>query len=103
MALFFLVHTYKPDHKPLEFWDMMAKEGPPLAKKMVDGKTSAVCLKSWNPLPYGRSDYMFCLWEADKPEDILATAGEAISPYITVDVFKVDEVDWVKMAQMAPS
>ncbi len=38
---------------------------------------------------------MFCLWEADKPEDIETTLGEWLD-YLTVDNFKVDEVDWAE-------
>jgi hypothetical protein len=36
---------------------------------------------------------MFCLWEADKPEDIETSLGEFLE-YLTVDNIKVDEVDW---------
>ena len=41
---------------------------------------------------------MFCLWEAEKPEDIEAGLGQA-NGYLTLDVFKVDEIDWAQMAK----
>ena len=42
---------------------------------------------------HGRTDYMFCLWEANKPEDIETSLGEFLD-YLTVDNVKVDEIDW---------
>jgi hypothetical protein len=71
---------------------------PEFAKAIASGQTPAKCIKSWNPIPHGRTDYMFCLWEADKPEDIEASLGQA-NDYLTLDVFKVDEIDWEQMAK----
>ena len=42
---------------------------------------------------------MFCLWEGDKPEDIEATLGQLLD-YLTIDNFKVDEIDWEEFAKM---
>ena len=63
------------------------------AKAQASGDAPAKCHKTWNPIPYGRTDYMFCLWEADKPEDIETTLGGFLD-YLTVDNIEVDEIDW---------
>ena len=63
------------------------------AKAQAAGENPAKCYKTWNPIPHGRTDYMFCLWEADKPEDIETSLGEFLE-YLTVDNIKVDEVNW---------
>jgi hypothetical protein len=49
-------------------------------------------------LPHGRTNYVFCLWEADKPEDIVTSLGEWLD-YLTVDNVKVDEIDWAEYAK----
>jgi hypothetical protein len=41
---------------------------------------------------------VFCLWEADKPEDIVTSLGEWLD-YLTVDNVKVDEIDWAEFAK----
>ena len=41
---------------------------------------------------------MFCLWEADKPEDIETSLGKWLD-YLTVDNVKVDEIDWAEVAK----
>jgi hypothetical protein len=41
---------------------------------------------------------MFCLWEADKPEDIETTLGPFLD-YLTIDNIKVDETDWEEFAK----
>jgi len=33
----------------------------------------------------------FCLWEANKPEDIVATLG-VLMDYMTIDLLHVDEI-----------
>ena len=61
-------------------------------------RSHAKCHKTWNALPHGRTDYVFCLWEADKPEDIETSLGEFLD-YLTVDNVKVDEIDWAEYAK----
>ena len=62
MNKYFVLHTIKTSVEELE----MAMEGAPeLARSMAAGETPAKCLKTWDPTPHGRTDYVFCLWEAD--------------------------------------
>jgi hypothetical protein len=100
MTKFFVLHTYKKD--PQGFWNLFSEQGPGLALKMMEGKTPARCLKSWSPISYGRADYVFCLWEAEKPEDVITTLGmtDALD-FITVDAMKVDEFNWIELAEAA--
>jgi hypothetical protein len=65
---------------------------------MAAGETPAKCIKTWNPFAYGRTDYIFCLWEADKPEDIEASLGDFLN-YVTIDNIQVDEIDWEEVAK----
>lgn len=98
MAKYIVVHAYKKGKAPGDFWKYMEKEVPGLARNMKAGLTPARSLMTWNPLPYGRSDCFFCLWEADKPEDINATLKGTADQYVTADIIKVDEIDWSKLA-----
>ena len=96
MAKYVALHTLKKSpEKVIKFF---TEQAPEIARAMASGATSAKCIKTWNPIPHGRTDYMFCLWEADKPEDIEATLGEFLE-YLTVDNLKVDEVDWEEFAK----
>jgi len=65
---------------------------------MAAGETPAKCIYTWNPLPHGRKDYMFCLWEAKNPKDIETTLGGFLD-YLTVDNLKVDEIVWKQVAK----
>jgi hypothetical protein len=39
-------------------------------------------------------DYVFCLWEAEKPEYIEVTLRNfELLDYLTLDILKVDEID----------
>ena len=96
MAKYIAVHTLKKS--PDDVNNAFAELAPKFAKAQAAGENPAKCYKTWNPLPHGRTDYMFCLWEADKPEDIEATLGEFLE-YLTVDNLKVDEVDWEEFAK----
>ena len=71
-----------------------------LAIDMATGKVPAKCLKTWNPLPHGRAEYAFCLWEAEKPEDILTSLGKLMD-VITADIMQVDEIDWAVLTKAA--
>ena len=96
MDKYIALHSLKTSAE--EFVNAFAEITPEFAKAIASGQTPAKCIKSWNPIPHGRTDYMFCLWEADKPEDIEASLGQA-NDYLTLDVFKVDEIDWEQMAK----
>ena len=96
MAKYVALHTLKKS--PEDVTKFFTEQAPEIARAMASGKTPAKCIKTWNPIPHGRTDYMFCLWEADKPEDIEATLGEFLE-YLTVDNLKVNEVDWEEFAK----
>jgi len=96
MALYIAVHTLikSPDDVNKAF----AELSPKFAKAQAAGENPAKCIKTWNPLPHGRTNCVFCLWEADKPEDIVTSLGEFLD-YLTVDNVKVDEIDWAEFAK----
>ncbi|MFZ0928141.1 MAG: hypothetical protein WAN11_06055 [Syntrophobacteraceae bacterium] len=96
MAQYIALHTLKKSAD--EVMKVIAEASPEFAKTMAAGKAPAKCLKTWNPIPHGRTDYVFCLWEADKPEDINTSMGPLLE-YLTVDNIKVDEIDWLEFAK----
>ena len=96
MAKYIALHTLKKSAE--EVMKFFNEASPEVARAMAAGETPAKCIKTWNPIPHGRTDYMFCLWEADKPEDIEATLGPFLD-YLTIDNFKVDEIDWEEFAK----
>ena len=96
MAFYIAVHNLK---KSVDEVNKAFEElSPKFAKAMAAGETPAKCHKTWNSLPHGRTDYVFCLWEADKPEDIETSLGEFLD-YLNVDNVKVDEIDWAEFAK----
>lgn len=98
MAKFIALHTLKKS--PDELMAALTAVSADVAKAMAAGKTPARCIKTWNPIPHGRTDYVFCLWEADKPEDVEATLREwKFLDYLTLDNIKVDEIDWPELAK----
>ena len=96
MDKYIAVHTLKKS--PEEVMEFFTEAAPEVARAMAAGETPAKCIKTWNPLPHGRTNYVFCLWEADKPEDIVTSLGEWLD-YLTVDNVKVDEIDWAEFAK----
>ena len=80
---------------------MQSDAVPELAKAMSSGATPAKCLKSWNPIPYGKTDTFICLWEANNTSDIEATLGPDMLGMITCDPMQVDEIDWANVAKAA--
>ena len=98
MAKYMVLHT--PKKSAEEVLKMLADEAPQLAQAMASGQTPAKCLFSWSPLTHGRTDYVFCLWEASKSEDIEAML-ESARDYLTADIMQVDEMDWAAMAKAA--
>ena len=98
MAKYIVLHTLK---KSVEEVNNAFNAGAPeMARAMAAGETPCKCIKSWSPMAYGRTDYTFCLWEADKPEEIEATLKKfGLLEYITVDSMQVDETDWEQFAK----
>ena len=98
MAKYFALHTYQ--REPEATWAFFGQGAPALAAAMAAGQTPAKCLKTWNPMAHGRADYIFCLWEAEKAEDIQAVLSESgMAEYVTADLMAVDEIDWAQLAQ----
>ncbi|MGC9966739.1 MAG: hypothetical protein ABSE08_15145 [Syntrophobacteraceae bacterium] len=95
MAKFIAVHTLlkSPDEVMKAFGEL----SPPFAKVNASGKAPAKCIKTWNPIPHGRTDYVFCLWEAEHPKDVVLALGKFLD-YLTVDCVPVDEIDWAEYA-----
>ncbi len=98
MNKYIAVHTHKTTAE--QTWKFLMEAGPDLALAMEQGKTPARCLTTWNPHPYGRDDLAFCLWEAEKPEDIITTLGQ-MNELITTDLLRVDEIPWTELAKAA--
>ncbi len=96
MAKFMALHTYKKP--PEEVWKFMDNMGPEIALAMANGETPAKCISTWNPFAKGRSDYVFCLWEADKLEAVEQTL-RPFEDYLTWNVMPVDEIDWAAYAK----
>jgi hypothetical protein len=96
MAKYIALHTLKVSGE--EMTKVFNEKAPEFARAQAAGKNPAKCYKTWNPIPHGRSDYVFCLWEADKPEDIETSLGKFLD-YLTVDNIKVDEIDWEQFAK----
>ncbi|MBN2113047.1 MAG: hypothetical protein JW785_02855 [Acidimicrobiia bacterium] len=97
MATFFALHT--PIGDPAAGWEFFAKGAPALAAAMAAGQTPAKAITTWNPYAYGRGDYVFCLWEAEKPEDVMAVIRDSgLADYVTTDLMQVDGIDWATLA-----
>ena len=100
MATFFALH--KPIGDPAAGWEFFAKEAPALAAAMAAGQTPAKAITTWNPSAYGRGDYVFCLWEAEKPEDVMTVLRDSgLSDIVTTDLMQVDAIDWKELAKAA--
>jgi hypothetical protein len=100
MALYFALHT--PIGDPAAGWEFFSKGAPALAAAMAAGQMPAKALTTWNPFAYGRGDYVFCLWEAEKPEDVMTVIRDSgLADYVTVDLMQVDAIDWGELAKAA--
>ena len=101
MNTYFVLHTYSKT--PQEFADAFTEEKmAEFARAMAEGQAPAKCTKTWDPTPHGRGDYVFCLWEAEKPEDVeAAMGGFGLLEYLTADIMQVDETDWEQVAKAA--
>jgi hypothetical protein len=98
MNKYIAVHHHKKSAD--ETWKVFSEGGPAMALAMKQGKTLAICRKTWDPHLLGRPEVAFCLWEAEKPEDVITTLG-ALNNYITTDLIPVNEIDWEELAQAA--
>ena len=97
MAKYLVLHTLKKSVEEVN--NALNAGAPEMARAMAAGETPCKCIKTWSPLAYGRSDYMFCLWDADKPEDVEASISAlGLMEYFTIDSMQVDEIDWAQMA-----
>lgn len=97
MAKFFALHT--PIGDPAAGWEWFGKGAPALAAAMAAGQMPAKCLTTWNPATYGRADYIFCIWEAEKQEDIEKVLRDnGFYDYVTTDLMQVSEIDWAQLA-----
>ena len=98
MTKYIALHTLKKS--PEEVSEALSAVAPEAARATAAGETPAKCIYTWNPIPHGRTDYLFCLWEADKPEDVETTLSDfGMLEFVTLDTIAVDEVDWAQMAE----
>jgi hypothetical protein len=87
-----VVHRLKKTGE--EVLDILNKKAPDIANTTASGSLCK-CLKTWSPLAYGREDYLFCLWQANKQQDVEAIVESlGLMEYLSVDTMRVDEIDW---------
>ena len=98
MATYFVFHRLKKTGE--EVLHVLNKKAPDIAKTTTSSETLCTCLKTWSPLAYGREDYLFCLWEANNPQDIETTIESfGFLDYFTLDTMRVDEINWKLLAK----
>lgn len=98
MAQYIVLHTLKKS--PEEVGAFLAEGADELARATAAGAFPAKCIKTWNPMPHGRTEYIFCLWEADKLEDVETSLKKSgVLDYLTADTMEVDEIDWEQLAK----
>jgi hypothetical protein len=98
MAKYFALHTLKKSGE--EVSNALNAGAAEIAQAMAAGQTPARCIKTWSPIPHGREDYLFCLWEADSGEDVESTIRSfGFLEYFTLDAMQVDEIDWEELAK----
>lgn len=100
MARYMVLHTYKDLAGYGQF--MTPEKAAELALRNAAGEMPARVITTWSPREYGRTDYLFCLWEAESPEDI-STVLDAVelSRYLTADIMRVEELSWEELAVQA--
>lgn len=97
MAMYLAFHRLKRPGDKVS--DALNKSAPKIAHAIAAGETPCTCLKIWSPLAYGREDYLFCLWQADNPQDVKATLESfGLLDYFTLDCMRVDEIDRTTLA-----
>ena len=98
MTKYIALHTLKKSAE--EESEALSAGAAETARAMAAGEFPAKCIYPWNPIPHGRTDYLFCLWEAGKPEDVEASLSQAgMLEFVTLDTIPVDEIDWEQMAK----
>ena len=98
MAKYIALHTLKKSGE--EVSNALSEGAAEIARAMASGETPARCTKTWSPIPYGREDYLFCLWESVRAKDVEATIRSfGLLDYFTLDAMQVDEIDWEEMAK----
>ena len=98
MAKYFALHTLKKSGE--EVSNALNTGAAEIAQAMASGQTPAVCLKPWSPIPHGREDYLFCIWEGDSAKDVEATIRSfGLLEYFALDAMQVDEIDWGQLAK----
>jgi hypothetical protein len=75
IAMYSALHT--PTGDPAVGWEFFVKGAPALAAAMTASRTPAKALTTWSPAAYGRNDYDFRLWEAERPEDVMSVIHES--------------------------
>ncbi len=98
MQKYIAVHTFKTT--AAETWKKLGEVAPSMALDMDEGRVPARCLTTWNPYPHGRDDMAFCLWEAEKPEDVITSLG-VLNELIRTDLLAVDQIDWAEITKAA--
>ena len=101
MPKFMVVHTHT---RPAE--EFAAAFTPEALQQMAVQFTSqpgeSTCTVSWNPMPHGRGEQMFCLWEGPSAEAVRQALTEhGMDVWFTHDIQQVDEIDWGQLAQMS--
>jgi hypothetical protein len=98
MAKYFALHTLKKSGE--EVSNALNAGAAEIAQAMAAGQTPARCIKTWSPIPHGREDYLFCLWEANSGRDVESTIESfGFLEYFTLDAMQVDEIDWGELAK----
>ena len=95
MNRYITLHTLKTSAE--EFAAFFGGVATQFAQATVSGQMPAKCITTWNAVPHGQA-YVFCLWEADKPEDIETSLGQVLE-YVTCDARQVDEINWAELAK----
>ncbi len=98
MNRYITVHKLKTDVQEFaEFFNGVAMD---FAKATSSGAQPARCLTTWNGAAHAEAgqERVFCLWEAEKPEDIETSLGDVMN-YVTLEPHQVDEIVWAELAQ----
>ena len=98
MNRYITLHTLKTSAD--EFTNFFNDVALQFAKATVSGEMPAKCITTWNAVPYDEA-YVFCLWEAESPEDI-ETSLDYVLNYVTCYARRVDEVSWEQLAAANP-
>ncbi len=103
MPKFMVMHTLKVPAE--QFMATFTPERQVQFAQAVSGaQAPARCIKSWQGAAYGRPEWLVCLWEAEKAEDVTAALSQlGMLQMLTADTMQVDEIDWAQIALSAPA